>query len=486
MKAIKRSNGLYSISKKQFAKHPKINYSLRDLDIVFIGGVNCASTIKYMQYTGFHGPMAGFCTRIQAYNEHLYEYLIHGHMKPFKYNATSFSGNYDAEASIYSNHKIVDINPKENKVIDDMGNTYSYKALVLNTGLDQAVANMPFIHKYTQDGEFGESRVFVHNPSDTNHLDRNRRIFAMHKDNDFIVYLPEYPSRREAYDGWYLALDSYLSWGIQSGAHHEKMKIRVITPNKNLYKFKFANEVVMEECSNRDLIELHFGWEITDVEIVEKSPNATYRYATFKNKETGEEMRLQFGTLLLTPNNKKRTLYENNDLTNEHGEVTVNPYTLQHTKYPNVFAFGDCANLDTTKSLYATMNQNAVLRTNLTDFVNGRELKGIYEGYSSFAVNHCIDKQWIFSHRYNDVPSFGNFYVPRFLGLAAYCVKNELEKQYFTKVFQSKPNYGWPYLVKDKYFRPIDENKYLKKNNIKREEVLIHPVQPSIVHDHHH
>lgn len=487
MKAMKNhTQSIYSSSKRTFASHKKIDYSKKDLDIIFIGGIHAASTIKYLQYTGFHGDMAGFCARTRFYNEHLYEYLVHGNMKAFKYNGSTFASNFDNDASIFSGNRIVDIKPEENKVVDDHGHIYSYKALVLNTGLDQSVATMPFVHQHVQDGEFGESRVFVHNPSDPDHIDRNRRIFSMHKDHDCIVYLPEYPSRREAYDAWYLGLDTYLSWGVQSAAHHEKMKVRVITPNKNLFKFPFANEVVMDECSQRQMIETHFGWKLTNVEVIQAGVNSVKRYATFTCSETGKEMRLQFGTLVLTPENKKRKLYESNDITDKYGQVTVNPYTLQHTKYANIFALGDCTNVDTTKSFYATLNQNNVLRTNVSDFVNGRELKGIYEGYSSFAVNHCIDRQWIFSHYYNYVPSFGNFWVPRFLGLFVYCFKNSIEKQYFAKVFQTKPNYGWPYLVKDKYFRPINENKYLKKNNIKREEILIHALQPAIAHDSHH
>lgn len=91
--------------------------------------------------------------------------------------------------------------------------------------------------------------------------------------------------------------------GFTIRAHPKNMKIRVITPNKNLFNFPFANEVVMDEISQRSMIETHFGWELVNVEVEEKV-NATLRYATFKN-EKGEEMRIPFGTILLTPNNKK-------------------------------------------------------------------------------------------------------------------------------------------------------------------------------------
>jgi hypothetical protein len=492
MKALQTPNrSFFSQAKRRFASHGPINPNLKDFDVIFVGGLQAANVLKYMQHTDFHGTMAGFCRRNRFYNEHQYEYLIHGNMKAYKYNSSSFGSNFNSDQSLYSSHEIVDIDPVKNTVTDDRGIHYTYKSLVLNTGLDQSVANMPFIHKLVQDGDFAESRVFVHNPSDVDHIDRNRRIFSNHKDNDFIVYLPEYPNRREAYDAWYLALDTFLTWGVHSQAHHRNMKVRVITPNQNLFRFPFANEVVMEEISQRSLIETHFGYEITNVEIVEKCPNSTIRYATFKNKATGEEMRLQFGSLLLTPNNTKRQLFKSNDIADESGQVLVNPYSLQHQKYPNIFAFGDCAKVETTKGFYATLNQGVVVRNNLSDYLEGKEFKAVYNGYSSFAVNHSVDRQWIFSHYYNYVPSFGNFYVPRFLGLFVYCFKNVMEKQFFAKVFQTKPNYGYPYLMKNKYFRPLDENKFLRRFNISKEQVLIHPINPPKLsihehHDHHH
>ena len=42
------------------------------------------------------------------------------------------------------------------------------------------------------------------------------------------------------------------------------------------------------------------------------------RFAYFKNIKTGEEIKLRFGSLLLTPENVKRKIYENNDIADQH------------------------------------------------------------------------------------------------------------------------------------------------------------------------
>jgi hypothetical protein len=154
--------------------------------------------------------------------------------------------------------------------------------------------------------------------------------------------------------------------------------------------------------------------------------------------------------------------------------VTVNPYTLQHTKYQNIFAFGDCADLPTTKGLYATLNQGVVVRNNLWDYVHGNDFKAIYEGYSSFQIHHAMDRIWVFKHYYDYKPTAFNFYLPRFLGWLGYKLKNSMEKNYFKSIYQKKMNYGYPYISKDKYFRPLNENRFLRDNKIPLSEVLIH------------
>ena len=169
--------------------------------------------------------------------------------------------------------------------------------------------------------------------------------------------------------------------------------------------------------------------------------------------------------------------------------MTVNPYTLQHTKYQNIFAFGDCTNTPTTKSFYGALNQSVVARNNIWSYLHGEDMNAIYEGYSAFQVHYSIDRIWIFKHLYNYQPSTFNFYVPRFLGYLAFRLKLSLERNYLAKIYQQKESFGYPYLQKDRYFRPLNENKFLKKNKISVSDVLIHKYEKPVLsfegHEHH-
>lgn len=158
---------------------------------------------------------------------------------------------------------------------------------------------------------------------------------------------------------------------------------------------------------------------------------------------------------------------------------------MQHEKYQNVFAFGDCANLPTTRNLWATLNQGTVLRNNLWDYMHGNEFKAVYDGYSSFTIHHAMDRVWVFKHRYDYKPTTFNFYIPRFMGWFAYKLKNSLERNYLQKIYQKKMNFGYPYLSKNKYFRPLAENKFLKDNKIPLSAVIIHDNKTPVLSSHH-
>jgi hypothetical protein len=69
------------------------------------------------------------------------------------------------------------------------------------------------------------------------------------------------------------------------------------------------------------LLEVHYGTELVDVQ-VEKTDYGYKRLAKIKDLKTGKIEEIPFGTLLASPNNKKRKIYQNNDLADEH--VTYN------------------------------------------------------------------------------------------------------------------------------------------------------------------
>jgi sulfide:quinone oxidoreductase len=64
------------------------------------------------------------------------------------------------------------------------------------------------------------------------------------------------------------------------------------------------------------------------------------------------------------------------------GWVPVKKETLQHVKYPNVFALGDIAAVPMGKTGGSARKQYKVVVDNIISMMEGKELSSFYEGYT--------------------------------------------------------------------------------------------------------
>jgi sulfide:quinone oxidoreductase len=72
--------------------------------------------------------------------------------------------------------------------------------------------------------------------------------------------------------------------------------------------------------------------------------------ATFRNLKTMEETTKNFDAMHVTPYMSPPDAIKNSPLADKTGFIDINKETLQHTKYPNVFALGPCSLIFKAKS----------------------------------------------------------------------------------------------------------------------------------------
>jgi NADH dehydrogenase FAD-containing subunit len=70
-------------------------------------------------------------------------------------------------------------------------------------------------------------------------------------------------------------------------------------------------------------------------------------------------------------------------LADSTGFLDVDPFTLQHKTYDNIFGLGDVNNVPTSKTFYGGLAQVAVLRNNIERKLNGLSFNAKYDGYAS-------------------------------------------------------------------------------------------------------
>ncbi|KAJ2450300.1 hypothetical protein GGF42_004526 [Coemansia sp. RSA 2424] len=110
--------------------------------------------------------------------------------------------------------------------------------------------------------------------------------------------------------------------------------------------------------------------------------------ATFKvlgsGPQAGEAVTVPYEFLHVTPPMKPFDFIKSSAIANAAGFVDVDKGTLQHTKYPNIYAIGDCSSLPTSKTAAAAAAQSSVLKHNLLNQIRGTDAPTAeYDGYTS-------------------------------------------------------------------------------------------------------
>lgn len=132
----------------------------------------------------------------------------------------------------------------------------------------------------------------------------------------------------------------------------------------------------LEKVVARKEISTYFEHNLTAVD-------GKAKVATFSVVGSDEKVDMEFSMLHVTPPMSAPDFIRESPLVDDKGYVNVDKYTLQHVKFPNVFATGDCSNLPTSRTGAAIRKQVPVLVENLVSFISKKELEAKYDGYAS-------------------------------------------------------------------------------------------------------
>jgi sulfide:quinone oxidoreductase len=116
---------------------------------------------------------------------------------------------------------------------------------------------------------------------------------------------------------------------------------------------------------------------------VKKYATSLNQEAIFERLDTGDKVVLPFEMIHVTPPMSAPDFVKQSPLANESGWVDVDKYTLQHTRYPNIFGLGDASSLPTSRTGAAIRKQAPVLVKNLIAALQGKPLTARYDGYAA-------------------------------------------------------------------------------------------------------
>ena len=126
-------------------------------------------------------------------------------------------------------------------------------------------------------------------------------------------------------------------------------------------------------------INLDFGHNLTKID-------GASQKAWFSVKKEGEDPKTierPFDMIHVCPPQRAPDFVAKSPLANDAGWVDVNPETLQHSKFSNVFALGDVTSTSNAKTVAAARKQAPIVAQNVISCIENKDVKPLYDGYGS-------------------------------------------------------------------------------------------------------
>ncbi len=196
----------------------------------------------------------------------------------------------------------------------------------------------------------------------------------------------------------YLAADYWRQLGVLGD-----IRVVLVLPTPGMFGVPvFAKEL--------ERVAQGYGIEVRkSSEVVEIDPSG--RQAVVADTANGTKESIGYDFMHVVPPQSAPDWVKSSPLAaadNPGGYVSVDKYTLQHTRYPDVFALGDAGSTPNSKTGAAIRKQAPVLVENLRAVMAGRSATKKYDGYASCPLTTARDKMLLaeFDYEMKPAPSF--------------------------------------------------------------------------------
>jgi eukaryotic sulfide quinone oxidoreductase len=171
----------------------------------------------------------------------------------------------------------------------------------------------------------------------------------------------------------------WMAWDrYRQTQRDDNIKVDFYTATPTMFGVKKYSDA-LEKLRVERSVGGHFQHNLTSIDVGN-------RKATFTEGD-GSKVEEEYSLLHVTPPMGPLDVIKSSSLADPAGWVDVNKDTLQHNKYSNVWAIGDCSSLPTSKTAAAITAQAPVLTENLFTIVDtGRLPAATYDGYTSCPV----------------------------------------------------------------------------------------------------
>ena len=170
----------------------------------------------------------------------------------------------------------------------------------------------------------------------------------------------------------YLADEHLRSRGVR-----ERVAVQFVSAGKGIFGVERYARALRKVVAAKG-IETRFRTELVAV-------RPASREAVFRHLDEGTEVVLPYELLHVVPPQSAPDVIKHSALASKDplGWVDVDKFTLQHTRFPEVWSLGDCSSLPTSRTGAAIRKQAPVLVENLLAVRGGAAAVARYDGYAS-------------------------------------------------------------------------------------------------------
>jgi len=196
----------------------------------------------------------------------------------------------------------------------------------------------------------------------------------------------------------YLAADRFRKKGIL-----DKFSIEFFNAGPAMFGIPFFAKALMKVVVDYG-IKTNFNHNLVAID-------GSAHTATFETTDSDgnkQQVTKIYDMIHVTPPQSAPDFIKKSPLANAAGWVDVNPKTLQHAKYSNIFGLGDATSTPNAKTAAAVRKQVPVVVDNIFGLINNKQIKDGYDGYGSCPLTTSLNTVMLaeFSYDGKVTPSF--------------------------------------------------------------------------------
>ncbi len=196
----------------------------------------------------------------------------------------------------------------------------------------------------------------------------------------------------------YLAADRFRKKGIL-----DKFNIEFCNAGPVMFGVPFFAKALLKVVADYG-IKTNFNTNLVAID----GPNKTATFEVTGSDGNKQQVTKQFDMIHVTPPQSAPDFIKQSPLANAAGWVDVNPKTLQHAKYSNIFGLGDATSTPNAKTAAAVRKQVPVVVDNILALMNSTATAEGYDGYGSCPLTTSLNTVILaeFSYDGKVTPSF--------------------------------------------------------------------------------